>query len=468
MMQAVNSAVSAYGEDAADLGSGHAHGHGNFVVTGPQPVLAPKGLVGILEGRSLGATELLDTSQLTANSVLLNVYDVGGNELLHKINRATTGNNSVLIGGVFHAGVEVYGTEWGYGSTEEDRTGIGAHHPRMNQQHTYRATVPMGNTKLKPKEVNALLTRMTREWRGNEYDLIHNNCLSFCNALMKELGLGRIPGWIDRASRTASKLDKAVKLVRTISADDVIEKIKRDSAEVLEVETVQAKAMEIGEKAQETVQAFGAGLWQWGQELTRKGVGDDGGGLGEKVLDFREKAQEQAQAIQANLFQWGQELQQTNLLQPWGNAASQPQAARRSQRRQVGVGQGSGIKEWQREDTAVEADPLPSLSESMGGDERGTKGFIQAREEQFLKVGLLAEDDEDEDFGLFSADNSSQVPAAPRVPPQRRARPPARPIVEAPADWLSGDTAGPMAAPAVDLLSGQVSDEVPDPLDLLG
>lgn len=145
--------------------------------------------------------------------VLLHVYDIGeegtGADILHALNEMSTVNNSILIGGIFHAGVEIYGREWAYGGNP-DGTGVYESPPRADPKHTYRATVAMGTTTLSQGDLHALLKRLMVEWHGNAYHLVHRNCLSFCNTFCQEVGVGCLPGWIDRAPRTAAYIDNAL------------------------------------------------------------------------------------------------------------------------------------------------------------------------------------------------------------------------------------------------------------------
>eukprot|EP00971_Amphidinium_carterae_P104966 2078564-Amphidinium_carterae.1 len=118
----------------------------------PRPIAPPRGLTGILDGEVYEANAPLDVSKMPKSMVLVNVYDVGDSELLQSINKVTTASNNILVGGVFHAGVEVFGAEWSYGFCEGYRTGVCAVHPRMHSQHNYRTTVPMGETSLTEEE----------------------------------------------------------------------------------------------------------------------------------------------------------------------------------------------------------------------------------------------------------------------------------------------------------------------------
>jgi len=241
--------------------------------------------------------------------VFLNVYDVSDNDLVQKINRVTTANNNVLVGGVFHAGVEVYGKEHCYGATEEGCTGVGCVRPRLHPQHTYRTTVPMGETKFSEGEVEAIVTALAKVWLGSDYDLIRCNCISFCNALLNKLGLRRVPGWVDRAARAATFIDdaskmavegtrEAVRRVSTVKSDlevqlpSALESLRRHSTRVFDATATEAVTTEVP-KAFETFRLESAKLVELAHRQTQP---------------LREAAEEHAQAVSSSLWQWGQDL----------------------------------------------------------------------------------------------------------------------------------------------------------------
>mmetsp|Transcript_89167 Transcript_89167/g.195400 ORF Transcript_89167/g.195400 Transcript_89167/m.195400 type:complete len:443 (+) Transcript_89167:427-1755(+) len=195
---------------------------------GPTARAAPRGIRGLL-GAGPGAYEPLDVDSLPQNTVLAHIYDVGDEDFVKKVNRIGTVNDKVLIGGVFHAGIEVYGREWSFGFTEEG-SGVCYTQPRKHPHHRYKATVVMGPTKLSVTEVDSLILRLAQIWLGPTYDMIHRNCCDFANELSVELGVGRMPGWVDRLGRTASsvnkfttrtavRIDQTKKLVRSVTQD---------------------------------------------------------------------------------------------------------------------------------------------------------------------------------------------------------------------------------------------------------
>merc|ERR1711924_546883 len=83
-----------------------------------QAVLASKGLSAIADGGTT-TREPLDTSKLPCNTVFVNIYDLGDDNLGKMINKVSTMNDSVMVGGVFHAGIVVYGYEWSFGLIPE-------------------------------------------------------------------------------------------------------------------------------------------------------------------------------------------------------------------------------------------------------------------------------------------------------------------------------------------------------------
>lgn len=347
----------------------------------PARVWASKGITGLLE--TVGGRRVEE--EVLENSVLLNVYDVSDSDVIQRVNRIFTADDTVLAGGVFHAGVEVYGKEWCYGATVPGRSGVGAVKPRLHPQHRYRATVHMGNTEKSPDEISRILVCMASEWPGSAYDLIHHNCLTFCNVLLGELGLRRIPGWVDRAARAASQVDKAVKAVRSISADEVqlqaeetLQTLRRDSLAALEaakggtqkfLERAQeqaqqplSEASELAGRAQEQLQSVGASIWQWGQSF-QESVGMSEAAV-PNLSDIGKKAEDNWQSFSDSLRSWGENV-----------TKDLKQTLEGSKPGKAGAGAGGYRTETDR-------------------DERGTAGLIKAQEASLLKQGLLEDEDE--------------------------------------------------------------------------
>ena len=55
-------------------------------------------------------------------------------------------------------------------------TGVEWNVPRQHSQHQYYSTVELGETKMSPQDVGAVLESLAERWPGGAYDLIHHNC----------------------------------------------------------------------------------------------------------------------------------------------------------------------------------------------------------------------------------------------------------------------------------------------------
>mmetsp|Transcript_66417 Transcript_66417/g.122699 ORF Transcript_66417/g.122699 Transcript_66417/m.122699 type:complete len:263 (-) Transcript_66417:43-831(-) len=145
--------------------------------------------------------------------VMLNVYD---------LNATWLSANNILkevlqIGGAFHAGVEVHGMEFTYGCD-----GVTDNFPKCHDVHIYRQTVIMGRTDHSPESVQATIDeRLVPAWKGDEYNMLNHNCVSFCRYLCYLLVGLPIPGWVDRLAKLASSngMDKIIENVLNMRPD---------------------------------------------------------------------------------------------------------------------------------------------------------------------------------------------------------------------------------------------------------
>mmetsp|Transcript_32534 Transcript_32534/g.93682 ORF Transcript_32534/g.93682 Transcript_32534/m.93682 type:complete len:202 (-) Transcript_32534:99-704(-) len=119
-----------------------------------------------------------DELALSASPVLLHIYDVAPSSPMQLLNRLL----SVWGTGAFHAGVEVYQQEWGFGGC-----GIYSCMPLTAPGHAYHESVPIGETKMTQQGVQRLLRRLHSQWRGSSYDLLQRNCCHFADILCREL-----------------------------------------------------------------------------------------------------------------------------------------------------------------------------------------------------------------------------------------------------------------------------------------
>jgi len=125
-----------------------------------------------------------------SSAVFLNVYDLS-EDWLHANNIFV---DVLQLGGAFHAGVEVHGKEWSYGSS-----GVSWIAPRSHDVHIYRQSVLIGLTMSNPVEI---ITKLEREvkphWPGDDYDLFKRNCCNFSDELCQLLAGKQIPAWVNR------------------------------------------------------------------------------------------------------------------------------------------------------------------------------------------------------------------------------------------------------------------------------
>jgi len=91
---------------------------------------------------------------------------------------------------VVHLGVEVYGNEFSYGET-----GLKSVKPGLYDERRHRSKFAIGRTHLGKREVYKLVIDLKKDWPGESYKLVGNNCQTFALEFCKTLGVseGSIP-----------------------------------------------------------------------------------------------------------------------------------------------------------------------------------------------------------------------------------------------------------------------------------
>lgn len=148
----------------------------------------------------------LDIANNPANTVMLNVFDLVPEA---SVPNALLCNWFVQGFGAFHAAVEVYGEEWSFYQREEpDSCGIcRSKRPRHHPVHVYRQSVNLGTTALSVDSVRRLIScEVAPEWPSSRYDLVRCNCITFCDELLKLLGVGPVPPWVRSLHETGAAL----------------------------------------------------------------------------------------------------------------------------------------------------------------------------------------------------------------------------------------------------------------------
>ncbi|RNF26070.1 putative desumoylating isopeptidase 2 [Trypanosoma conorhini] len=144
-------------------------------------------------------------------SVVLNVYNLqkragGGKRTL----------NECFGLGLYHTGVEVFGTEWAFGGKADSPPHFCGIFPclpkRALPQYMLKESVVLGHLPLgtRPSRVYAVLKKMGPEWGACTYHLLQRNCNHFSSAFrdalakeFPEIRLKKFPSYINRAARVA-------------------------------------------------------------------------------------------------------------------------------------------------------------------------------------------------------------------------------------------------------------------------
>ena len=124
--------------------------------------------------------------------VYLNIYD------LHKIN-----NFIWYFGlGVFHTGIELYGTEYSYGLN----SGIFGTSPKSIMNLPLRETIYLGNTNKGYSEIYNIIIELKNTFKENNYNMLNNNCNHFCEMMSYKIVGTKIPNYINRLASFGRKV----------------------------------------------------------------------------------------------------------------------------------------------------------------------------------------------------------------------------------------------------------------------
>ncbi|CAK0825078.1 unnamed protein product, partial [Prorocentrum cordatum] len=143
--------------------------------------------------------------------VTLHLYDVTGSGAVRHLNGLFT--RAGMGVGAFHAGVEIFQREWSFGFCEGGGSGVFDCQPRGCSVHTYRESIDIGSCGADEDTVLALISELSAEWSGEDYDLIRRNCCHFCARLAELLGAGPIPQRVLSLAAAGAAVDDGVHAV---------------------------------------------------------------------------------------------------------------------------------------------------------------------------------------------------------------------------------------------------------------
>ncbi|GIY23643.1 deubiquitinase DESI2 [Caerostris extrusa] len=120
------------------------------------------------------------SENMAREPIILNVYD------MYWINEYT----SPLGLGVFHSGVEVYGTEFAYGG----------------EQFKFKQSLLIGHTDFTDSDIRQIVEDLESNSEGDWYHLITKNCNHFSGALTQIICGKDIPSWVNRLADMSSRV----------------------------------------------------------------------------------------------------------------------------------------------------------------------------------------------------------------------------------------------------------------------
>lgn len=139
-------------------------------------------------------------------TVFLHIYDLSGSRVVEHANKIFRS----LGTGAFHAAIEVYGKEWSFGFCKQG-SGVFSNKPKGCDLHHYSESMALGITNMSRDSFEGLMEKLTRKWRGRDYDMLYKNCCHFCDDLCAALRVDPLPDWVNNLAVAGATLDQGFK-----------------------------------------------------------------------------------------------------------------------------------------------------------------------------------------------------------------------------------------------------------------
>mmetsp|Transcript_16460 Transcript_16460/g.37962 ORF Transcript_16460/g.37962 Transcript_16460/m.37962 type:complete len:223 (+) Transcript_16460:131-799(+) len=148
--------------------------------------------------------------------VALSVYSLHGAGVLNSV------CEHIGLGGAYHVGVELYCLEWSYGWCAEG-TGVYNVSIGCSPEGQFKERIRLGRTPFAAGEVMEILGELRRQWPGQSYHPLRQNCVHFSAELVRQLRIAEFPewanslatvlrsmsGWLDSPAAAAAQLTTA-------------------------------------------------------------------------------------------------------------------------------------------------------------------------------------------------------------------------------------------------------------------
>jgi len=168
-----------------------------------------------------------DCNDLRSEAVKIHVYD------MFWFNDYT---NAFGVG-VYHSGVEIYGTEYCYGGHPFNYSGIFPMAPKdaqeLGENYTFKTTVNIGSTDFTDDDIRQLITILGNDFKGEQYHLLKKNCNHFSSVFLEILCGQQLPKWINRLASISSHIpfvEKAIpkEWLTPLNCQDILYKTNYD------------------------------------------------------------------------------------------------------------------------------------------------------------------------------------------------------------------------------------------------